>query len=165
MNKKQAVIILTLLALIVCAGVYAAKINSGNLYVNGDDTEGISSISTEKNTANLFETARLERDKVNGEAITNLNAVIDDKNAPADKIADATSKRTTLTMELKYSKDIENQLKLKGFEDVVCNIQSNTVDLMIKSKDAKLSDKQMKDVESVVLSVAKIKNIKLSIKQ
>ena len=36
MNKKQAVIILTLLVLIICAGVIATKMND-NLYVNVDD--------------------------------------------------------------------------------------------------------------------------------
>lgn len=42
MNKKQAVIIVTLLALIVCVGVVATKLNSPINYVNGLDNNGTS---------------------------------------------------------------------------------------------------------------------------
>jgi len=167
MNKKQAIIILTLLALIVCAGVYAAKINGDNLYVNGDDTTGekASSINTDKSTATLFEEARLTRTKANNEATATLQAIIDDKNSPVDKVTEAKAKRATLALESKCCTDIEAQLKLKGFEDAVCNINNNTVELMVKSKNIQLTDNQKKDIESVVLSVSKIKNIKLDVKQ
>ena len=164
MNKKQAVIILTLLALIVCAGVYAAKINSSNLYVNSEDPteEHTSSI---KNTQAIFDEARLKYEQTNKDTINRLKTVMDDKNAPAEQKADATAKYNTLSMEMKFSDDIQTQLKLKGFEDVVCSIQNNTVNLMIKNKEVKLTDTQVKDIESVVLNVSKIKNIKLDIKQ
>ncbi len=50
MNKKQGVIIVTLLALIVCTGVLATKLNSP-LYVNGaDEGSTVSFNNTSKNS-------------------------------------------------------------------------------------------------------------------
>ena len=50
MNKKQAVIIVTLLVLIVCAGVLAAKVNSP-LYVSDSDFgDNISNITADNST-------------------------------------------------------------------------------------------------------------------
>jgi len=167
MNKKQAVIILTLLALIVCAGVYAAKINGDNLYVNGGDTTGkeIGQQKDEKGaSSSSFAQDKVTRDQNNTEAFTRLRAVIDDKNSSAATKAEALAKYNTLTSALQQAQNIEAQLKLKSL-DVICNIDNNAVNLVVKNKDTKLTDAQKKDIEYVVLSVSKIKNIKYDIKQ
>jgi len=167
MNKKQAVIILTLLALIVCAGVYAAKINGDNLYVNGGDTtENGSALKKDEKgaTTSSFAQDKVTRDLNNTEAFTRLKSIIDDKNAAAATKAEALTKYQTLTTALQQSQNIEAQLKLKSL-DVICNIDNNTVNLVIKNKETKLTDAQKKDIEYVVLSVSKIKNIKYDIKQ
>ena len=67
MNKKQAGIIMTLLALIVCAGILAAKVN-GPLNVASDfsNGSGVFNFSNDnKNTSksDLFVTLKLDRDQ------------------------------------------------------------------------------------------------------
>ncbi|EET88441.1 stage III sporulation protein AH [Clostridium carboxidivorans P7] len=94
MNKKQAVIIVALLALIVCAGVLATKLNNP-LYVNGGDnssgksTVSLNNNSSKDNKSEFFEEAKITRDNKNAQTLQTLKTFIDDKNVSKDKKEDA----------------------------------------------------------------------------
>lgn len=168
MNKKQAIIIVALLALIVCAGVLATKLNNP-LYVNGgDNSSGKSTVSfnsndSKDNKSQFFEEAKLTRDHKNAETLQTLKTFIDDKNATKENRDDASKKYTDLAMNTNYESKIETTLKSKGYEDAICSIENNKVRLVVKIKD-KLTDKDTRDMKNVVMEIAKIQEVEIETK-
>ncbi|AKA70198.1 SpoIIIAH-like family protein [Clostridium scatologenes] len=168
MNKKQAVIIVALLALIVCAGVLATKLNNP-LYVNGGDSSGgkstvsLNNSSSKDNKSEFFEEAKITRDNKNAQTLQTLKTFIDDKNVSSDKKNDASKKYTDLAMNTNYESKIETTLKSKGYEDVLCSIEGNKVRLVVKAKD-KLTDKDTRDMKNVVMGIAKIQEVEIETK-
>lgn len=171
MNKKQAVIIVALLALIVCAGVLATKLNNP-LYVNGgDNSSGKSTVSlnnnnnssSKDNKSEFFEEAKITRDNKNAQTLQTLKTFIDDKNVSNDKKEDASKKYTDLAMNTNYESKIETTLKSKGYEDVLCSIEGNKARLVVKAKD-KLTDKDTRDMKNVVMEIAKIQEVEIETK-
>lgn len=171
MNKKQGIIIATLLALIVCAGVLATKLNNP-LYVNGDDGgSGKSSAvsfnnSDKKNnkSSSFFEETRLNREQKNAQTLQTLKNFIDDKNISKENRDDASKKYTDLAMNTNYESKIETTLKGKGYEDVICSIEDSKARIIVKGKD-KLTDKDTRDIKNVVMGIAKIQEVEIEIKQ
>ncbi|MCI1943750.1 SpoIIIAH-like family protein [Clostridium luticellarii] len=175
MNKKQAVIIVTLLALIICVGVVATKLNSPINYVNGvDNGNGKSTISLNDNTTNkatqtqaksqFFEETRLTRDQKNAETLQTLKSLIDDTNASQENRAEAEKKYTQLAMATNYEMKIENTLKSKGYEDAICSIENEKARVIIKGKD-KLTDKDTRVIKDIVMSVSQIQDVEIQVKQ
>ncbi|BAH06173.1 SpoIIIAH-like family protein [Clostridium kluyveri] len=181
MNKKQAVIIVTLLALIVCVGVVATKLNSPINYVNGLDNNGTSnstvssnstkSKSTESDTtqskdskSQFFEETRLTRDQKNAETLQTLKNFIDDQNVSQDNRTDAEKKYTALAMNANYEMKIENTLKSKGYEDAICSIENDKVRIIVKNKE-KLTDKNTREIKDVVMSISKLQDVEIEVKE
>lgn len=168
MNKKQAAIIVTLLALIVCAGILATKASTDNpFYVNvGDVGKSASSVNAnDKNaTVSTFSELKLVREKNDANSIQNLKSIVDDKNTPTDGKNDASKKMSNITMATHLESRIEEQLKLGGFSDVFCYIDDITAKVVVNSKE-KLNEKQTKQINSVVMNVAKIRNVTIEVKQ
>ncbi|WP_411679225.1 SpoIIIAH-like family protein [Clostridium thailandense] len=171
MNKKQGIIIATLLVLIVCAGVLATKLNNP-LYVNGDDSSsGKSSAvsfnnSSQKNnkTSSFFEETRLDRDQKNAQTLQTLKNFIDDKNVSKENRDEASKKYTDLAMNTNYESKIETTLKSKGYEDVICSIEDSKARVIVKGKD-KLTDKDTREIKNVVVGIAKIQDVEIEVKQ
>jgi len=170
MNKKQAVIILTLLVLIICAGVVATKMND-NLYVNVDNAVGTEKpISTSlKATSDYFTQSRLEKVTMRNTAITSFKSLAETKNISAESKNNANAKAIKATENGIAEAKIETSLKGQGFTDVICWIEDDPsqVRISIKAKDAKdkLTDKQTRAILDVSTSLSHIKNIKLELKQ
>lgn len=168
MNKKQGIIIATLLALIVCAGVLATKLNNP-LYVNGDDSgKGNAASFTNSDKKNskssFFEETRLNRDHKDAQTLQTLKNFIDDKNISKENRDDASKKYTDLAMSTNYESKIETTLKGKGYEDVICSIEDSKARVIVKGKD-KLTDKDTRDIKNVVMGIAKIQDVEIEIKQ
>ncbi|MBC2580327.1 SpoIIIAH-like family protein [Clostridium sp. DJ247] len=167
MNKKQAVIIVTLLALIVCAGVLATKLNSP-LYVNGGDSgnSAVSFNNSEKKSSKsqFFDETKLTREQKSAQTLQTLKTLIDDKNVAKENRDEAAKKYTELAMNTNYESKIETTLKSKGYEDVVCSIEDNKARVIVKGKD-KLTDKDTREIKSVVLGIAKIQEVEIAVKQ
>ncbi len=169
MNKKQAVIIVALLTLIVCAGVLATKLNTP-LYVNGgDNSSGKSTVSfnssdKKSSKSQFFDEAKLTRDQKNAQTLQTLKTFIDDKNVSKENRDEAAKKYTDLAMNTNYESKIETTLKSKGYEDVICSIEDNKVRVVVKGKD-KLTDKDARDIKNVVMGIAKIQEVEIDVKQ
>jgi stage III sporulation protein AH len=166
MNKKQAAIIVTLLALIVCAGILATKASTDNpFYVNVSDVgKNLSSANATDKATSTFSEMRLIRDKNDSSAIQNLKSIVDDKNTPTDGKNDASKKMSNITTTTRLEARIEEQLKLGGFSDVFCYIDDTKAKVIVNSKE-KLNDKQTKQINSVVMDVAKIRDVTIEAKQ
>ena len=167
MNKKQGVVIITLLALIVCAGVLATRLRSP-LYVNGSDTSGTNTISNQSNNAttnsDYFAETKLTRDKKDTETLQTLKLLMDDTNVSKENRDDAAKKYTILAMNNNYESKIETTLKSKGYEEVICSVEDNKARIIIKGKTS-LTDKETREIKDVVLSISKLKSVEIEVKQ
>ncbi|GFP76703.1 SpoIIIAH-like family protein [Clostridium fungisolvens] len=168
MNRKQAGIILTLLALIVCAGILAARVNG-----QVDDGTGSSLSSslpftnTDKQTSNTkdyFYESRNDREQQDSQTMQNLKSIIEDKNTSANQKTEAQKELTALTMARNYETRIELSVKGKGFDDALCLIEGNKARVIVKSKD-NLNEKQSIQIQESVASVSKIKDVVIEAKQ
>lgn len=161
MNKKQAIIIVTLLVLIVCAGVVAAKMNDNTLYGNSSDiSNGKSAISSlnnsdKKSTTDYFSEQKLQRDTENTKTLQTLKSIIDDPNSTKENKLTAGQKYNQITEENFNEGKIESILKSKGYTDVVCIINDNKAKVIVKTK-TQITQKQAKEISEVVNTVANI---------
>ena len=167
MNKKQAGIIVTLLALIVCAGILAAKVNgpldvSSNLSNDGIFTLKNSANKSTSNSTDYFVTSKMERETSDNMVIANYKALIDDKNTSAAQKSEAEKKYISKTTEVDLENRVELNLKGKGFEDVICFIEDNKARVIVKAKE--LTTQQRKQIQDVVKSVAKL-DVEIETKQ
>lgn len=183
MNRKQAVIIVTLLVLIVCAGVLATKVNSP-LYVSDTDlvnsntstSNSTSSTNSSDNnvanatnatnatsstSSNYFADARLTREKSNAQTIATLKSIIDDKNASQANKDSATQQSINISTASSNATKVENMLKGKGYKEALCTINGDKVSVVVKSDAQKLSDVQQREIRDVVLSVTNLRNIEI----
>lgn len=169
MNKKQAIIIGTLLVLIICAGVLATKLNNP-LYVNGGDsgktnsTVSFNSSDKKSSQSQFFDETKLTRDQKNATTLQTLKTLIDDKNVSKENKDEAAKQYTQLAMNTNYESKIEATLKGKGYADVVCSIEDNKARVIVKGKD-KLTDKDTREIKNVVLGIAKIQEVEITTKQ
>ncbi|MCR3760223.1 SpoIIIAH-like family protein [Clostridium felsineum] len=170
MNKKQAVIIVTLMVLIVCAGVLATRVRSP-LYVNDtdfdSDNSNKSTVSTNDSSkkistkTDIFAQGRLEREQKDQREIQTLKNIVDDKNVSNDTKASAQQKMMTLSDEDAKCNKVETMLKSKGFKEALCSITDSKVTITVKSDSDKLTDNQLRDIKEVVTDVTKIRNIEV----
>ncbi|MFT8314654.1 MAG: SpoIIIAH-like family protein [Clostridium sp.] len=176
MNRKQAVIIVTLLVLIVCAGVLATKVNSP-LYVSDTDlvnsnnstsnssptnsSDNNAANATTSSSSNYFADARLTREKTNAQTIATLKSIIDDKNASQANKDSATQQSINISTASTNATKVENMLKGKGYKEALCTINGDKVSVVVKSDAQKLSDIQQREIRDVVLSVTNLRNIEI----
>lgn len=168
MNKKQAGIILTLLALIVCAAILSAKV-SGKL----DDGTGALSetinFNNDKNTTptkgkDFFYDARNTREQSAATTMETLKQVSNDSTASKDAKDKAAKDLTELTESKNNQTKIEIGVKAKGFDDAICFIEKNSVRVVVKSKD-ELTEKQSIQIQDVVKNVTSRSDVRIERKQ
>lgn len=177
MNKKQAVIIVTLLALIVCVGVLATKVNSPFSVADNQNTNsGKSAVSfnsnatSTKNASNknsksqFFEEAKLNRDQKDAETLQKLKNLVDDKNVSQQNRADAEKKYTDLAMSTDYESKIETTLKSKGYDDVICSVENGKIRVIVKKSDD-LTDKDTREIKDVVMGISKMEDVEIEVKK
>jgi len=164
MNKKQIGIVITLLALIIVAGIAATKFQSP-LYVNTDDSgESAVSLNNDNTASTYFAETRLTRDQTRSESLQYLKTMADDKNAPEASRKAAGEKYINMAAEKTNEGKIEAQVKAKGFDDAICFFEDNKAKVIVKSsKD--ITSKQAAQIKDIVMSVSKISNVEIERKQ
>lgn len=166
MNKKQIGIVITLLALIIVAGIAATKLQSP-LYVNNDDS-GKSAISlindNSKSNSSYFVEAKLTREQTREQTLLYLKSMTDDNNAPEDSRKAAGEKYNNIAAEKINEGKIESQIKAKGYEEALCFFEDSKVKIIVKS-DKDLTDKEARQIKEIVMSVSKISNVEIECKQ
>lgn len=168
MNKKQGIIIVALLVLIVVAGVLAMRLNGNQLYVTENDggktTSSFNTSDKKSSKSDYFGEMKLSRDQSNSLTLQNLKNMIDDKNVSEESRKDAESKYKVLAMAIDYEHKIEMDLQVKGYEDALCSITyDNKATVTIKSQN-QLTDKQIREIKDVVMKDAGIKDVDIQVK-
>jgi stage III sporulation protein AH len=167
MNKKQSGIIVTLVVLIVFAGYLATKVN-GPLYVNdGDFNSGKSaaSIKTNKSSSVFFEEGRLLRNQENQRTLQTIKALMDDANTPKEQKKTAADQYLNISLATQKESDVEIALKAQGFEEALCSIVDDKVEIYVKTDKKELSQEQLRSIQEVVMSKTKLENIDVKIKE
>lgn len=164
MNKKQAVIIASLLVLIVCAGVLATKVQSP-LYLKTENTAAtVDDRAETEDGSEYFEEAKLTRNAENDMTIENYKVMISNKNLSDESKKNYNEKLSALVMNANNQVKIEEELKLKGFKGVLCFIDNNKAKVVIKSEE-KINDEESRKIQMVVLNISQIRDIEITNKQ
>lgn len=178
MTKKQCGIIFTLLALILCTGVLAAKLNNGGLNDPTDLSQVLSSetitqdnsqIENESdietlNNQNYFYEARSEREQKDSATIQSLNAIISDSNTSKEQKDEATKELTKKTMVKDNEGRIELDIKNKGFEDALCMLEDNKATVIVKSSTG-IEESDSIAIQEIVQDVSNIKDVIIEVQK
>lgn len=168
MTRKQFGIIFTLLALIVCVGVLAARVNGSLPESPGDLNPTIKLTDDDESDANAdyFYDQRNQQNQVDAATMESLKQIMNDSNSTAAAKEDASKEYSTLVMSQNYASKIELEIKGKGFEDALCLIQGDgtKATVVVKSKE-ELNQNQANEILQTVMNVSKIKDVKIESKQ
>ncbi len=76
----------------------------------------------------------------------------------------AAKQKMALVMDQENETKIELALKGKGFEEILCLIENDKARIFVKNA-SELTESQRKQIQEVVMSVAKIKNVEIELKK
>lgn len=167
MTKKQFGIIFTLMALIVCVGVIAARINKTGLNDPTDFSQVIAGQDTEEDkdkdketlgSQDYFFTLRSEKEKEDAITLQNLDALIADANTSQEAKDLATNDRLEKTMLMDKESRIEVGIKNKGFEDVLCSIEGSDKVRIVVSSD-ELTDVETASIQEIAENISGISDV------
>ena len=172
MTKKQCGIIFTLLALILCVGMLAMKLNNGGLNDPTDlsqvlSPEKVSEADTEAlSQQKTIYSYRSEREQTDSATIQSLNSQISDANTSKEQKSVAEKELTKMTMVKSNEGRIELGIKNKGYEDVLCRIDSNTnkATVLVKAPSG-LQESETVAIQEIVQSVSKIKDVIIEVQK
>lgn len=147
MTKKQFGIIFTLMALIVCVGVIAARLNSigfndptdlGQLISQGKEEDKDTDKDGEKQTLgsqDSFYGLRSEREQRDALTLEELKSIVENENIAQGEKDIATNKLIEKNMLMNQEGRIEVGVKNQGFEDALCSIEGNKVRIVVKAEE------------------------------
>lgn len=176
MTKKQAGIIFTLLALIICTALLAGKLNNGGL----NDPTDISAVLSEDSkideeklddetetisTQDFFYIAKSEREQKDAAVVQNLNELIDNDNTVEERKVDATKELQKLILKQDKQKTVELNIKNKGYEDVLCEISDDQSKASIIIKADALDEKAGAAIQEIVQNASNIKEVSIELKK
>jgi stage III sporulation protein AH len=167
MNKKQSGIIVTLVVLIVFAGYLATKVN-GPLYVNDTDFSNEKSAITlkeSKSSSTFFTEAKLIKVQENARTLQTIKALMDDVNTPKEQKAKAADQYLSISVNSQNESDIELALKAQGYDEVLCSIVEDKVDILVKTDKKELTQEELRRIQDVVMSKTKLEKIEVKIKE
>ncbi|PRR82961.1 SpoIIIAH-like family protein [Clostridium vincentii] len=177
MTKKQLGIICTLLALIVCTAILAAKLNNGGLNDPSDLSavlsaeDGINEVEEATDTETIsqqdfFIDSRSEREQKDATTVQSLKAIADNENTSAEQKASATDQLQTNTLKQDKQKTIELNIKNKGYVDALCEISEDQkqASIIVNAEDG-LSEKDGAVIQEIVQNAANIKDVTIEVKK
>ena len=169
MTRKQFGIIFTLMALIVCVGVIAARLNKTGLNDPTDFSQVISQ-GTEENkdnekkddtetlgTQDYFYSLRSEKEQKDAATLQQLTSMKDDENVSQEQKDIANNEYIEKTMLIDQEGRIEVNVKNQGFEDVLCSIEGNKVRVVVKAEE--ITDADSSAIQEIAENVSGISDV------
>lgn len=142
MTKRQFGIIFTLMALIVCVGVLAAKLNkdgyndpgdlSAVLQQNDDENSSAEEEKETLSTQDYFYNMRSAKDQEDSVYVENLEAIKNDESTSQEQKDIANQKLMEKTNLKAQESSVEQDIKNQGYEDAICMIDNNKVKVYVK---------------------------------
>lgn len=182
MTRKQFGIIFTLLGLIVCTAVLAAKLNSEGL---NDPTADLTSVFPVEDTASsgnegeevtndtetlgltdFFYEAKAQREQTQDATIQTLKEERDLEGVAEETKANLTEEIQTMVVRQEKQNIIEQGIKNKGYEDSLCQISEDgsKASIVLKSQNA-ITETQAAEIQEIVQNTSGIKEVILEVKQ
>lgn len=118
------------------------EIMDGNIVSN--DTENYES----ENLEDYFEETRIQRDKMYSEMIEVYQSLIKSEETPVEQKTIAAQEITNITNTKNSIMISENLIKNKGFEDVIILVNSDNVNVIVKS--VKLNKEEISKIQNIV---------------
>ena len=166
MNRKQGIIIVVLLALIATAGVLASRLNSPilNGVAYSPDDQPSFNVEDSNLKTEYFAEAKTERSKTYTDTMQVLRSVMEDESVSEETRREAENKYLDITMNNNYESKVELALKAKGYEDVVCIISNDKVNITIKSDDA-LDEREAREIKNEVVRITNLVDIVIAVRK
>lgn len=149
--RKQTMVISALIVLIVCASWFGKVFNDN---VKNTDVIGDKVVQTNQ-TMNFFAESRIQNDNTLSEAKAELNGIINNKELSKKVHESAT---TTLIKMVNISNNeskIETMVKGNGFEDALCVINDNSVEVCVKV-NGEITAAQVHQIKDIVVNTTKV---------
>lgn len=151
-SKKQNIVIAVLIVLIVCAAWFSRVFNDKAGDVNTISKEG----NEVKTSENFFAEGRMGKENTRSASTQEYEKIINDETQPKDIKESATVKLMELYNNGTKENEIETLVKQRGYEDALCFIVDNGVEITVKSEEAITAEEanKIKDVIVRVTSIA-----------
>ncbi len=144
-SKKQTVVIAVLILLIACAGWFAREFNR---------SQNLNALSTEadlnEESMNFFVDSRMGRDNARSAMREELEKIISDTNQTEEAKQTASTQMMLLLSRGDKENTIETLIKERGYEDALCMIADNGVELSVKSPE-ELNAEQVNAIVDVIV--------------
>ena len=166
MTKKQFGIIFTLMALIVCVGVIAARLNKTGLNDPTDFSQVLSQQGTDEEndkdketlgSQDYFYSLRSEKEQKDATTMQQLNELIADEQTSQEQKDLATNELLEKTMLVDQEGRIEVNVKNEGFEDVLCSIEGSSVRVVVKADE--LTESDTASIQEIAENISGISDI------
>lgn len=180
MTRKQFGIIFTLLGLIVCTAVLAAKLNSEGLNDPTDlasvfpveeasseleEETGAKSETETAGSSDFFYDARCEREQSQAATVATLKSERDVEGISEQDKTNLTNEIQTLVLKQEKQNVIEQGIKNKGYEDSLCQISDDgsKASVIVKSQNV-LSETEAAEIQEIVQNASSIKEVIIEVK-
>jgi len=156
--KRQTATIAVLIVLIAFAGWFAKKFNdSANLTTIGNNVETQEAI-------NYFAESRIEREQERSVVKQELEKIISSQDATKTAKNAAATKLMQLNDRALKENKIETLVKEKGFEDTLCFIDDNGVEVVVKT-DNSLTSEHANQIKDIVVKTTGISPSRITVRQ
>ena len=163
MTKRQFAIIFTLMALIVCVGVLASKLNKDGFNDPGDlgavlqqnDDEITDEEKETLSTQDYFYNMRAAKEQEDSLYVENLESIKNDETTSQEQKDIANQKLIDKTNIKAQESSVEQDIKNQGYEDAVCMIDNNKVKVYVKvdedltKEESGLIQKSVEDITTL----------------
>lgn len=144
-SKRQTVVIAVLILLIACAGWFAREFNK---------EQNLNALSTDANqnqeSMNFFVDSRMGRDNARSAMKQELEKIISDANQTEEAKQTASTQMMLLLARGDKENKIETLVRERGYEDALCMIDENGVELCVKSAE-ELNAEQVNAITDVIV--------------
>ena len=136
--KKKQLVVAALAIVIGTAGYLNADRNQGDAVPSGGymgETQLVGSDAAPNGTeGDFFAQARLDREAGRSRSIETFNEIIESESADSEAKATAQQGVLQLAKNTETETAVENLLRAKGFEDVVCYINNDMANVVVKTQ-------------------------------
>ena len=169
MTKKQFGIIFTLMALIVCVGVLAARLNKNGLndavgldqvLAQNDDTTGSEKESDKEtlSTQDYFYNMRSTKEQQDSVYVQEMQSIKDDQTASEEQKNAANEAIIEKTKIKDQESRVEADIKNKGYEDALCMIDNGKVKVYVKvSEDISMENAAL--IKQAVVDITELQDV------
>lgn len=144
-SKRQTVVIAVLILLIACAGWFAREFNN---------KQNLNALSTDANqnkeSMNFFVDSRMGRDNSRSAMRQELEKIVNDNNQTEESKQSASTQMMLLLTRGDKENKIETLVRERGYEDALCMIDDNGVELCVKSAE-ELNSEQVNAITDVIV--------------